>query len=62
MKYKVLMNFIDEDTSEKYLVNQEYETTSLERGKELVSKDFLKEIKDKKSKRKTKGAESIEEK
>lgn len=44
--YKVIKNFIDKETSKKYLAEAEHKPTSAKRGNELVSKGFLKEIKE----------------
>jgi len=44
--YKVIRMFIDKDSRDKYLVGDEYKTSSKARAKELIDLGRLREIKD----------------
>ena len=56
--YKVIKMFIDKDSRDKYVVGDEYKTSSKSRAKELIDLGRLREIKDvKKAKSKKDDAE-----
>ena len=44
--YKVIRMFIDKDSRDKYVVGDEYKTSSKSRAKELIDLGRLREIKD----------------
>jgi len=44
--YKVIRMFIDKDSRDKYVVGDEYKTSSKARAKELIDLGRLREIKD----------------